>query len=427
MDTVFALASAPGKAGVAVVRISGPKSWDAVEALSGQPVTSPRYASLKTLRDPAGDFIDQVLVIAFEKGASFTGERVAEFHLHGSTAVVKAVLRLLGDLPQCRTAEPGEFTRRALENGCLDLTQVEALADLIDSETEAQRKQALTVLTGALSKKVGAWREKLVRSAALLEATIDFVDEDVPVDVAPEVTELLSDVLKDVESELSGLDAAERIRSGYEVAIVGPPNAGKSTLLNFLAGREAAITSELAGTTRDIIEVKMDVFGIAVTFLDTAGLRDTDDVVEKIGVERAKHRAESADLRVHLLVNDEGPLVAVKSDDLVLKAKQDSGGSDGVSGLTGHGVPQLLEHIRGIFSERMSSAGLASNERHRENLSGGRVHLLSALDAMGYSDSEADLISEDIRIAIRYLETMVGKVDVEHLLGEIFSSFCIGK
>jgi tRNA modification GTPase len=285
MDTIYALASARGKAGVAVVRLSGPEAHDAARALCG-PLPEPRRTALRVLRWQGRD-LDHALVICFEKCASFTGEASVEFHLHGSQAVVAEVLRVLAEQPGLRLAQAGEFTRRALENGCLDLAQVEGLADLIDAETEAQRVQALRVLSGAIGQKVEAWRRDIIRAAALMEATIDFADEDVPVDVTPEVRGLLDGLLDSIGKEVAGASVAERIREGFEVAIIGAPNAGKSTLLNALAGREAAITSEIAGTTRDVIEVKMDLAGLAVTVLDTAGLRETSDQVEALGVELA--------------------------------------------------------------------------------------------------------------------------------------------
>ncbi|MBP0483315.1 tRNA uridine-5-carboxymethylaminomethyl(34) synthesis GTPase MnmE [Sagittula salina] len=426
MDTIFALASAPGKAGVAVLRVSGPHAWRAAETLAGR-VPAPRYASLCTLKDSQGAFLDQAIVLCFEAGKSFTGEESVEFHLHGSVAVVKAVLGALGKLDGFRLAGAGEFTRRALENGCLDLTQVEALSDLIESETEAQRQHALKVLEGALSKKVESWRQDLIRAAALIEATIDFVDEDVPVDVSGEVCALLDRVEQDVVHELQGLDAAERVRSGFEVAIVGPPNAGKSTLLNALAGREAAITSNVAGTTRDIIEVRMDIGGIPVTFLDTAGLRETDDPVEQLGVDRARQRARAADLRIQLLEPGSDPLMNIGDCDLVLRPKSDNGGLGGISGKTGAGIPELFSRIAATFSDQVANAGLASHERHRVNLIGSLENIRRARLAMDKGFENQDLVSEDIRISFRYLETLVGKVDVEHLLDEIFSSFCIGK
>lgn len=427
MDTIFALATAAGKAGVAIIRVSGDQAWTAMQNLAGG-TPAPRKTSLRVLRDSAGEFLDQAMVICFDRGESFTGERVAEFHIHGSVAVVRAILAELGRMPGLRSALPGEFTRRALDNGQLDLTQVEALADLIDAETDAQRKHAVTVLSGALSEKVTSWRAKLVRAAALLEATIDFVDEEVPVDVSGEVFDLVSLVASDIHREVAGIGAAERVKTGFEVAIVGPPNAGKSTLLNFLAGREAAITSDIAGTTRDVIEVRMDVGGLAVTFLDTAGLRDTIDPVEAIGVSKARARAEAADLRIHLASQNAELLVAVKDGDIVLVPKcDDEAVSNGISGLTGQGVPRLMEHISTVLSDRVGNAGLASNERHRENLSGSLRVLHGVLADLEDDGHAADLVSEDIRVASRYLEAMIGKIDVETVLDEIFSSFCIGK
>lgn len=426
MDTIFALASAPGKAGVSVVRVSGEQAWLAVETLCGS-VPPVRQAALSVLRTSDGGFLDQALVIAFEAGASFTGERIAEFHVHGSTAVIRAVLAELGTFSGFRMATAGEFTRRALENGCLDLTQVEALADLIESETESQRLQALKILSGALTDEVMIWRRKLVNAAALLEVTIDFVDEDVPVDVEDEVIALLTEVRVAVQRQLSGLSAAERIRSGFEVAIVGPPNAGKSTLLNCLAGREAAITSDIAGTTRDVIEVRMDVRGLAVTVLDTAGIRETGDVVEQLGVQRAMDRASAADLRVHLLCAGEPPLVPVQPGDIVRIPKKDDGGANGISGKTGAGVNELLDAIEAVLSTRVASAGLASNERHRANLTSSLAHLDFALESLSDKMLGIDLVSEELRLAARHLESLVGKIGVEDLLDEIFSSFCIGK
>ena len=286
MDTIFALSSAQGKAGVAVLRVSGPRAFDVCLALCGS-LPELRCASVRTLRDANGERLDQALVLRFAAGSSFTGEDSVEFQTHGSVAVTSAVMAELSRFNDLRIAEPGEFTRRALDNGSLDAAQVEGLADLIDAETEAQRKQALRVLSGDLGNKAEKWRRDLIRSVALLEATIDFADEEVPVDVSAEVSTLVNGVRQQLQTEVAGIAVAERIRSGFEVAIVGAPNVGKSTLLNALAGRDAAITSELAGTTRDVIEVRMDLKGLPVTVLDTAGLRETDDQIEAMGVVRA--------------------------------------------------------------------------------------------------------------------------------------------
>lgn len=425
METIFALASALGKAGVSVIRVSGPRSWHVVTRLSGS-VPQARIASVRKLYGLDGDFIDEALVLVFEEGASFTGERVSEFHVHGSVAVIQALLRTLGELPELRLAEPGEFTRRALVNERLDLSQVEALGDLIDAETEQQRQFALRLLTGALGERVAGWRERVVRALALLEATIDFADEDVPIDVSGEVKSLLDGVSQEVTVELEGMKSAERVRLGFEVAIVGPPNVGKSTLLNYLAGREAAITSDVAGTTRDVIEVRMNIAGLAVTLLDTAGLRESVDSVEKIGISRAKARAVSADLRVHLVPTGELPILDVADDDIVVTGKADLG-SQGVSGKTGFGVPGLLLNIEERLKQKVQFAGLASRERHRVSLQDGLTHLGTARSLVEEGVDTYEFASEEVRLALTSLEQLVGHVDVENVLDQIFSSFCIGK
>ena len=424
MDTIYALASARGKAGVAVLRLSGPAAHVAVRALSGD-LPAPRRASLRSLRSD-GVELDQALVLIFPEGESFTGEASAELHLHGSQAVVQAVMRALAVQPGLRLAEPGEFTRRALENGRLDLAQVEGLADLIDAETEAQRRQALRVLSGAIGRRADLWRSKLIRAAALIEATIDFADEDVPVDVRPEVLTLVDSVLDDLRREEAGASVAERIRDGFEVAIVGAPNAGKSTLLNALAGREAAITSEIAGTTRDVIEVRMDIDGLAVTLLDTAGLRETEDRIERIGIDRALERARAADLRVFLDSGEDVPGIAPTGDDIVIAGKADLTGQ-GVSGRTGQGLSELIDMIGHRLQTRSAGAGLVIRERHRLALVRAIGAMESARHEVEKGAERAELAAADLRVAIRALEALVGRVDVENLLDEIFASFCIGK
>ncbi|WP_375174056.1 tRNA uridine-5-carboxymethylaminomethyl(34) synthesis GTPase MnmE [Pseudooceanicola sp.] len=427
MDTIFAQATAPGKAGVAILRLSGPDAWMAVERLCGS-VPPVRVASVRGVRGGAG-FLDEALVIVFEAGASFTGERVAELHLHGSTAVVAAVLQELSSMEGLRGAEAGEFTRRALENGCLDLAQVEGLADLIDAETEAQRRQAQRVFTGELGRKAETWRVDLIRAAALLEATIDFADEEVPVDVSPEVSALLTGVSRSLAQEVQGIGIAERVRSGFEVAIVGAPNVGKSTLLNALAGREAAITSDVAGTTRDVIEVRMDLEGLPVTVLDTAGVRETEDVVESIGVNRARERALSADLRVFLVEPGGAPVFPPIDGDIVVVGKADvSGEVEGsVSGVSGFGLEALVREIGGKLKVLASGSGVATRERHRIAMERARSYLDVASGIVASEVGESELAAEEIRGAVRALESLIGRVDVEALLDDIFSSFCIGK
>lgn len=424
MDTIFALATAAGKAGVAVVRVSGPQAFAACAVIAGQ-APEPRWVSLRKLRDHAGEILDEALVLTFEKGHSFTGEDVVEFQCHGSIAITSAVLRSLGQIDGLRMAEPGEFTRRALENGRLDLTQVEGLADLIESETEAQRKQAQRLLDGAIGAKAETWRKDLIRAAALLEAVIDFADDDVPEDVSPEVLDLIARTQLAIAEQLKGIDAAERVRTGFEVAILGAPNVGKSTLLNALAGREAAITSEYAGTTRDVIEVRMDLGGLPVTVLDTAGLRETDDHVEGIGIARARDRAQAADLRV-FLVDGDMPDFEPLAGDLVVQAKADLRG-DGVSGLTGRGVGDLVSSITVRLQEKASHASLASRERHRLSLGQAISSLQAAESHVRIGGDQYDLAAEELRNVVRALESLVGRIDVENLLDEIFASFCLGK
>ena len=427
-DTIFALATAPGKAGVAVVRLSGTRVSVAADLLCGG-LPSPRQASLRVLKDGEGRRLDEALVLYFPEKASFTGEAVLELQLHGSVAVVNQVLRVLSDIEGLRLAEPGEFTRRALENGCMDLAQVEGLADLIEAETEAQRQQALRVLSGDLGKTAEVWRTDLIRAAALIEATIDFADEDVPVDVTPEVNALLSETRKTLEREITGVSVAERIRTGFEVAILGAPNVGKSTLLNALAGREAAITSEIAGTTRDVIEVRMDLNGLPVTMLDTAGLRETDDVVEGIGIERARQRAEQADLRIYLITGKDAVDFALQDDDLIVSSKSDleSGTGLAISAKTGAGISDLVAKVTSVLSERSARSGVASRERHRIAMQLALANIDIAMAHFSKGETYYDLGADDLRSAVRALDSIVGRIDVENLLDEIFTSFCIGK
>jgi tRNA modification GTPase len=428
MDTIYALASARGKAGVAVIRVSGGRAMQAVEALAGR-VPPPRELRLRRLT-VAGEVLDEALVAVFPAEASFTGEPVAEFHVHGGTAIVVAVLRALEAVPGLRPAEAGEFTRRAFLNGRLDLAQVEGLADLIDAETAAQRRQAMRVLSGAVARRVAQWRELLLRALALVEVTIDFADEDVPVDVRPEVGGLIDTLIGTLRSEVAGSAAAERLRDGFEVAIVGPPNAGKSTLINYLAGREVAIISPVPGTTRDVIEVRLDLDGLPVTLLDTAGLRHSDDAVERIGVERALERAKAADLRVFLYINqDDKKNAPIQPGDIVLRGRVDEAGPGvaGVSGLTGDGASALIARVRDELSTRVAGAGILTRARHRRAVLGALEALESAKGEVSGGMTRPELLAERLHAARRWLETLIGSIDTEAVLGEIFGRFCIGK
>lgn len=430
MDTIYAAATARGKSGVAIVRLSGPMAYAAVAALSGR-LPQIRTATLRKLvwRNVP---IDECLVLLFEPGHSFTGEAVAELHVHGSIAVLAATLRALSDQAGLRMAEPGEFTRRALENGCLDLAQVEGLAALIDAETEMQRKQALYVLSGAVGKRAETWRKHLIRAASLLEASIDFVDEDVPVNVLAEVAQIVTSLLTELRAEADGAVVAERVRDGFEVAIVGAPNVGKSTLLNALAGREAAITSEFAGTTRDVIEVRMDLAGLPVTLLDTAGLRNAADAVESIGITRARVRAEAADIRIFLLLNGEMPeALLVQDGDIIIEGKADLALTPqtglAVSGRTGAGLTELIAEIGARLERRVGGSMTLTHVRHRLAALSAITALETALIEIGVGAYRTELVAECLRRAIRSLDSLVGHIDVETLLDEIFASFCIGK
>ena len=428
MDTIFALATAQGKAGVSIVRVSGPDAENALSAVSSQTVPIGR-PSVRSLVSKDGTHIDEAMVLRFAKPHSFTGEDVVELHVHGSIAVVQAVLRELSTIQNLRHADAGEFTRRALENNRLDISKVEGLADLIDSETEAQRMQALRILSGELGNLTNYWRDKLVRAASLIEATIDFSDEEVPVDVSDEVIDIIGKIRDSITKEINGSVIAKRVRSGFEVAIVGAPNLGKSTLLNALAGREAAITSEIAGTTRDVIEVRMDLGGVPVTLLDTAGIRETNDVVEEIGVSRALDRAAVADAIVYLY-DDNSQLTAFEDDEAVirLRAKDDAGDyADGISGYTGNGIEDLVKQLTQRFGDMTRDVGIATRERHRIAMQEALVHLLNAESIVQQGPEMYDIGAEELRISCRVLDTLIGRVDVESLLDEIFSSFCIGK
>ncbi|RVT83458.1 tRNA uridine-5-carboxymethylaminomethyl(34) synthesis GTPase MnmE [Rhodobacteraceae bacterium CCMM004] len=428
METIFAQASALGKAGVAVIRISGPQAFAAGRALAGT-LPAPKTTGLRTLRDGAGSIIDAALVLPFAAGASFTGEETVELHVHGSVAVCRAVLDRLGQIEGLRPAAPGEFTRRALANGRMDLTQVEGLADLIDAETEAQRRQAMRIHTGELSRLIAEWRDDLESAIALVEATIDFADEEVPDDLMPHVQQIVDRVETSIATHLGGAAAARSIASGFEVAIVGAPNVGKSTLLNRLAGREAALTSEIAGTTRDVVEVRMDMGGLAVTLLDTAGLRETEDTIETLGIARAVERANGADLRVFLRGNDAETVSVERQDDdiqVVGKADLRSGVGGGVSGLTGAGVDELVSEITEVLRGRVAGASLATRDRHAEALRQG-ADALSTFRNDCARDAPPEILAEDLREAARALDVLLGRIDVEDILGRIFSRFCIGK
>lgn len=456
--TIFALATPPGKGGVAVLRVSGPQAGPAIARLTGRPLPAPRQAVLRRLRDPSsGEALDRALVLWFPAPASFTGEDVAEFHVHGGRSVTAALAEALSALEGCRLAEPGEFSRRAFENGRLDLTAAEAIADLVAAETAQQRRQALRQMEGALAALYEDWRARLLRALAHLEADIDFPDEDLPQGVAEAVRPELMLLRAEIDAHLADARRGERLREGLAVAIVGPPNAGKSSLLNLLARREAAIVSAVAGTTRDVIEVHLDLAGWPVTFADTAGLRRTDDEIEAEGVRRAEARARAADLRLGVVEMNhlaearaadaagDGVLGLLVPGDLLLVNKRDllPAGMDPLAAISalrlpegvepcavsvreGTGIDAFLARLTLRIEALMEGAGgpPLTRERHRQALQDCRAALDRALDP---ALSAPELVAEDIRLAARALGRITGRVDVEDVLDVIFRDFCIGK
>ncbi|VDS07770.1 tRNA modification GTPase MnmE [Paracoccus haematequi] len=363
------------------------------------------------------------MVIWFEAGHSFTGEDVAEIHLHGAPVIVRRLGQILTS-QGLRLAEAGEFTRRAFLNGKMDLSEVEGLGDLLAAETESQRRMALRLSNGELARKADGWRSLLIRAGALVESSVDFADEDVPENVPQEVFDLLAEFRQELDEQIDGYAAAERIRSGFEVAVIGPPNAGKSSLINRIARREVALVSDIAGTTRDIIELRLDLRGLAVTLLDTAGLRHAQDRIESLGIDRARERAAAADLRIHLSPTGEVDESLWQHGDLKVVSKVDLGdrSSDlAVSSVTGEGIDSLLEYLFTVLSVRTADAGLVSHQRQ-----------LGALIEARESASEVDglpaeLLAEAIRRAASSLDRLLGRIGAEDYLDVIFSSFCIGK
>jgi tRNA modification GTPase len=433
--TIFALASGAGAAGVAVVRVSGPGAGAALVALTDRPLPRRRVATLRRLVDPASaETLDEALVLWMPGPASFTGEDVVELHIHGGRAVVAGVVEALGRRAGLRPAEPGEFTRRAFETGRMDLTAAEAVADLVAAETAAQRRQALRQMGGALARLYDGWRERLVRALAHVEAAIDFPDEDLPGGILGAATGEVAALQVAIGAHLDDGGRGERLRAGVSVAIVGAPNAGKSSLLNALAGRDVAIVSARAGTTRDVIEVHLDLAGCPVILADTAGLRETDDEIEAEGVRRARARAAAADLTVALFdattAPDDATRALVGPETIVVRSKADLGAPLGgigglpVSARTGAGLAELLARLTAAVTDRFAAADQPALTRARH-----RSALIEARDALARSRSARlpELAAEDLRLAARALGRITGRIDVEDLLDVIFRDFCIGK
>ena len=436
-DTIFALSSAQGRAAVAVIRVSGPAASTALLAMAGI-VPAHREARLRTLRHPrTTTAIDQALVLYFKAPASETGEDIAELQVHGGRAVIAMTLDALASIPGCRMAEPGEFARRAFHNGKLDLTAAEGLIDLIDAETDAQRAQALDQAGGALAKLYNGWRHDMIGAQALVEAAIDFADEgDVSTGAVNQAREVVLTLRQAIDGHLALANKGEILRSGYQVVLAGAPNAGKSSLLNALAKRDAAIVSDEAGTTRDVIEVRLDLGGIPVVISDTAGVREATGAIEQEGIRRTLARAKTADL-VIWLVDATCPIVTLPTEVqpdrcLVIVNKADAAAANmasadlAVSAFTGSGIDDLSAMIadRARSAVGPNSQSAPTQERHRIHLQQTIIHIAAFLSG---GDEQLELRAEDLRLAANDLGRLTGRIDPEEVLGQIFGRFCIGK
>lgn len=448
-ETIFALSSGKGRGGVAVIRLSGPQVLSAIRALTGKekpPVS--RETRLCSFRDPETNHrLDRGLLLYFQGPKSFTGEDVAEFHIHGGRAVIAGFLDALSKIAGLRSALPGEFSRRAFDHGKMDLTAIEGLSDLINAETEAQKRQALRLMDGRLADLYEGWRKKLIAAMAYLEVDIDFADEEIPDDLMGQVMPVIEGLRDEIYRHLGDGFKGERIRDGLQLVILGEPNVGKSTLLNFLSRRDVAIISDIAGTTRDLLEVHLDINGFAVTIVDTAGLRDSQDAVEREGVRRAEQRAKEADIKVIMLEAKDWPdipprlraqigpqaMLLINKTDLspldpasLRRADIDCLDILAVSVREEQGLDLFIKSLSAQV-ERMMALDDTPNltrQRHRESL----IHALSHLERFQETpDKETALLAEDLRMAARDIGAITGLVDVEDLLDVIFSEFCIGK
>ncbi|RXH24516.1 MULTISPECIES: tRNA uridine-5-carboxymethylaminomethyl(34) synthesis GTPase MnmE [Bradyrhizobium] len=447
-QTIFALSSGRAPSAIAVVRVSGPQAGQILTTLAGK-LPAPRQASRRLLRDRAGQPIDDAVVLWFPGPGSATGEDVAEFHVHGGRAVLAALLASISVIQNTRAAEPGEFTRRAFENGKLDLTEAEGLDDLIHADTDRQRRQALRQLQGLLGDRARDWRERIIEASALIEAGIDFSDEgDVPAELRAPAVKAIAALHDEIKEVLAAQGHSERLRDGLVVAIAGEPNVGKSTLMNQLARREVAIVSPHAGTTRDVIEIQLDLDGYPVTIIDTAGIRETDDPVEQEGVRRARARAEDADLVLWLVESEQ----AVDPETMrtlrnsgrdsdrsggpvwIIRNKIDLGRAGGaavrdefaISAREGDGIPELVEALVEFAAEffATSEGAVVTRARQRELLSRALDSLRRSLELV---EEGEELAAEELRAAAYALGRLLGRVDVEDVLGAIFQKFCIGK
>jgi len=442
--TIYALSSGPGVSGVAVIRVSGKNTAEVIKKLTGSKLPKPRVATLKKFnKNGEKNLIDEGVILWFPGPNSYTGEDLAEFHVHGSRAVIKAMHLAISKIKNCRLAEPGEFTKRAFQNGRINLLKAESIADLISSETEIQRKQALKIMSGQSSDKFNLWREKLLKILSHVEAKIDFPDEDLPKNIMNEIQKTSNKILKEIQKTLNDQKVGERIREGFKIAIVGPPNSGKSSLLNYLSKRDAAIVSEIAGTTRDVIETHLNLDGYPVIVSDTAGIRSSKNEIEKKGIKIALKRAEHADLKLVIVsvknvdftgvlkkLLTQNAILVINKSDLIkkkLSSKLKKYEHVLISIKEDKNLNKLIGKIKSKLKNKFTTTEniLITRERHRQNLINCAQHLEKF--KMKKSAQDFDKAAEDLRLATRHLGMIVGKVDVEELLGSIFNDFCIGK
>ena len=442
--TIYALSSGPGISGISVIRVSGNKTEDVIKKITGDKLPNPREATKRKFNYiDTNELIDEGILLWFPGPNSYTGEDLAEFHIHGSRAVINALHNTISKIKNCRLAEPGEFTKRAFQNGKINLLKAESIADLISSETEIQRKQALKIMSGKSSDKFNSWREKLLKILSHIEARIDFPDEDLPKNIITNIQKISKDVLSEVQKTLKDQKVGERIREGFKIAIVGPTNAGKSSLLNYLSKRDVAIVSEIAGTTRDVIETHLNLDGFPVVVSDTAGIRDSKYEIEKKGIKLALNKADDADLKLVIIdaktknfsntikkLMDKNALLVINKSDLVkgkLNNKFKKYNHILISIKKDLNLNKLILKIKNKLKNKFISNEdiLITRERHRKNLENCAEHLKKFQESRATKD--VGKAAEDLRLATRHLGMIVGKVDVEELLGSIFNDFCIGK
>jgi tRNA modification GTPase len=442
--TIYALSTGPGISGVAIVRVSGAEAKKIIQLLTNKPLPHARVATLRKINKiNTSELIDEAIILWFPGPESYTGEDMAEFHIHGSRAVIDALHHSISQVENCRLAEPGEFTKLAFQNGKINLLKAESIADLISAETEIQRQQAIKIMNGKSANKFNGLREKLLKILSYVEAKIDFPDEDLPEDILKNIKKISNQVILSIKKILDDQKVGERIREGFKIAIIGPTNAGKSSLLNHLSNRDAAIVSEIAGTTRDVIETHLNIDGYPVIVSDTAGIRESKDEIEKKGIKLALNTAENADLKLIVidaknfdfkgvlseLMDENAVLVINKSDllennlDLEIKKYEHVL----ISVKNGHNLNDLILKIKNKLKDKFITSGdiMITRERHRQHLEQSLDYLKKFEEKNTVKDF--DKAAEDLRLATRHLGMIVGKVDVEEILGSIFSDFCIGK